>query len=311
MFPAPQTRSGLVQPKLITVPNQQWYSNCWAPELGLFCAVALNGAASAQIITSRNGINWTARTSAVAVQWLGVCWSPKLRLFAAVAATGTAAQQIMTSPDGITWTSRTAPNVVQHASICWSDEIGFVAVALNAAAAQAVVKSIDGITWTNGTAVIASGTWRYVCWSPKLRKFCAVGDTLTPRSMTSSDGVNWVSGNIDASKSWKSVCWSERLGLFVAVGTSAIATSKDGTVWVNRFTNTQAFYNVCWAPERNLFLAVVDGAGAVKAATSSDGVNWRLISTPSASQIWRHTAWSPKLGRFASVSQSSNALVCI
>jgi hypothetical protein len=312
-FPRSPVRSGMVEPRLVTLPNFQWYSNCWSPELGLFCAVALNGTVTQQIITSRNGINWTARTSPAAIQWLDVCWSSKLRLFAAVAATGIAAQQIMTSPNGITWQSRTAPNTVQHASICASDEFGFVAVTLNATAAQSVVRSVDGITWTNGTAVIDTGTWRGVCYSPKLRKFCAVSDTTATRSMTSIDGgLTWIGGNLDTSKAWKSVCWADSLGMFVAVGTSAIATSIDGTTWVNQFTsNAQPFYDVCWMPERNTLFAIIDGGGTTKAATSSDGVNWRLITTPSPNQTWRHSAWSPKLGRLVSVSQGTSGLVSI
>jgi hypothetical protein len=61
---------------------------CWSAELGLFAAVANTGTGN-RVMTSPDGIVWTARSSAADNGWLSVCWSAELGLFAAVANTGT------------------------------------------------------------------------------------------------------------------------------------------------------------------------------------------------------------------------------
>ena len=43
--------------------DNEWYSVCWSPELGLFAAVAYSGTGN-RVMTSPDGINWTSRVSA-------------------------------------------------------------------------------------------------------------------------------------------------------------------------------------------------------------------------------------------------------
>jgi hypothetical protein len=61
---------------------------CWSPEAGLFVAVANTGTGN-RVMTSPDGITWTARTSAADNQWHSVTWSPEAGLFVAVAYSGT------------------------------------------------------------------------------------------------------------------------------------------------------------------------------------------------------------------------------
>jgi hypothetical protein len=68
--------------------NNNWVAISWAPELGLFAAVASSGTSN-RVMTSTNGTSWTIRTSAADNSWTGIAWAPKLGLFAAVASTGT------------------------------------------------------------------------------------------------------------------------------------------------------------------------------------------------------------------------------
>ena len=75
--------------------DNQWRSITWAPELGLFAAVANTGTGN-RVMTSPDGITWTIRTSAVDNQWFFITWAPELGLFAAVAFTGTG-NRVMTS----------------------------------------------------------------------------------------------------------------------------------------------------------------------------------------------------------------------
>ena len=104
-----------------TLPvSTYWYSVCWSPELGLFCAVA--GGPSTIAATSPDGIIWTQRTLPASAEWYSVCWSPELGLFCTVAVGPSTIAA--TSPDGITWTQRTLPTSANWHSICWSSELG-------------------------------------------------------------------------------------------------------------------------------------------------------------------------------------------
>jgi photosystem II stability/assembly factor-like uncharacterized protein len=101
---------------------------------GLYVAVGDEG----HVITSLNGINWTARTSGTSEQLLGVAWEG---VFVAVGSNRT----VLTSLDGTTWTPQTAPagmgsflNAVAH------DGREFVAVS----SGQAIMTSPDGAAWT-------------------------------------------------------------------------------------------------------------------------------------------------------------------
>ena len=79
----------------VSAEDNEWYSVCWSPELGLFCAVARTGVGN-RVMTSPYGFDWTIRVSAEDNNWYSVCWSPELGLFAAVATSGTGTR-VMTS----------------------------------------------------------------------------------------------------------------------------------------------------------------------------------------------------------------------
>jgi hypothetical protein len=75
--------------------DNNWTSVAWAPELGLFVAVANTGTGD-RVMSSPDGINWTSRSSAADNNWQSVAWSPELGLFVAVAITGTG-DRVMTN----------------------------------------------------------------------------------------------------------------------------------------------------------------------------------------------------------------------
>ena len=61
---------------------------CWSKEVGLFVAVAVTGTGN-RVMTSPDGVTWTARSSAADYAWVSVCWSKEVGLFVAVAVNGT------------------------------------------------------------------------------------------------------------------------------------------------------------------------------------------------------------------------------
>ena len=67
--------------------DNDWRAVCWAPEIGLFCAVAATGTGN-RVMTSPDGVTWTIRTSAADNVWSSVFWAPELGLFCSVASTG-------------------------------------------------------------------------------------------------------------------------------------------------------------------------------------------------------------------------------
>jgi hypothetical protein len=298
-------------------PNaQKWMSVCWSSALSLFCAVAYDGAVGVQVMTSPDGITWTAQTSAFANRWNEVCWSPELNLFCAVGDTGLVTQQIMTSPNGTAWTSRTSPNAQAWHCICWSPELGmFCALAFDGVAANQVMTSPDGINWTARTSSTFR-TWTSVCWSPALMLFVAVasdaGAGAASQVGTSPDGIVWTMRAAAAAQTWISVCWSPELSMFVAVAADgSVMSSTNGTAWTTRTAaSASVWYCVRWIAELKIFvaIAVAPGAGTSAMMASENGIYWFLIPEFSAGVLggnaWRGLGWSPELGRLAAVADA-------
>jgi hypothetical protein len=203
-----------------TQTSQPWSAITWSPALGIFCAVASGGTAGIRVMTSPDGINWTAQSSIASPDgpWREITWSETLGLFVAVAQGNTSggSHQVMTSPDGINWTSRT---------------------------------SADGNQW-----------WTGVTWAPELNRFVAVSagtntdggiGVTSNRVMTSPDGTTWTLQTDAGARTWRCVRWNG--ALFVAVANSGadtaderVMTSPDGFVWTERVTNDNGWQGLVW-----------------------------------------------------------------
>jgi hypothetical protein len=278
-----------------------WRAIEWSPSLGLFAAVAF--ASADRVMTSPDGITWTARTAAEANGWRGIAWSPSLGLFAAVSTDGV--NRVMTSPDGITWTARAAAEANSWRGIAWSPTLGlFVAVAMDGT--NRVMTSPDGITWTARAAALARA-WFDVVWSPERGLFVAVANesgVAGSSVMTSPDGVTWTTRTaIDSN--WTSVAWggqANTTGMFVAVGDSGIAMrSSDGMSWTQCvIPEGNTWRDVAWSPGINAFVAVAI-TGTNRVMSSPDGVTWTARAAAEANS-WQALAWSPALGLFAAAS---------
>ena len=244
---------------------------CWSPELQLIVACGAFTGSSQQIVTSPNGITWTARNTTAGYTYRSVVWSPQLSLFVAVGGAGnnsdqSGLQRIITSNDGITWTARTSPT---------------------------------------------DNLWRWVCWSAPLNRFVAVSPQFATggvgadiRAMYSNDGITWVSSNIPLDV-WSAVGWVDELGLFIATGTNNIATSVDGINWVLRSVPlSSGFQSFSWSNE--LGLAVVSSSTGV-IITSPDGINWTQRTTPVAltGANLSGNVWNSQLGVFLLTSVNS------
>ncbi|GAB3034168.1 hypothetical protein GCM10027185_40020 [Spirosoma pulveris] len=133
---------------------------------GLFVAVAGDG--TNRVMTSPDGITWTARTAAENNSWYSVTYGNGQ--FVAVAGDGT--KRVMTSPDGITWTARTASENNQWNGVTYGSG-QFVAVASNGTnqvmtssggPSVSIAPSSQTITSGSSVTLTASGATSYT-WS--------------------------------------------------------------------------------------------------------------------------------------------------
>jgi hypothetical protein len=236
---------------------------------GLFVAVAYDG--SYQVMTSPDGVTWTARTAAAANGWLSVTYGNGL--FVAVTNRGT--NRVMTSPDGVTWTAQSAAQQNDWYSVTYGNGL-FVATANGT---NRVMTSPDGVTWTARTAA-AANTWWSVTFGNGL--FVAVAYDGSHRVMTSPDGVTWTARTAAAANSWASVVYGN--GLFVAVadsGSNRVMTSPDGVTWTAHTGVASNWNSVAFG--NGLFVAVAyDGSNRVmtSALLSAPATPTSLVATP-------------------------------
>jgi len=132
--------------------------------------------AATAVMTSPDGVTWTARSATEANDWISVTYGNGK--FVAVASSGT--NRVMTSADnGASWTARSAAAATVWKSVTYGNGV-FVAVA--SSWSNSVMTSTDGEIWTARSAVEAS-TWRSVVYANGL--FVAVASGGTNRVMTS------------------------------------------------------------------------------------------------------------------------------
>jgi hypothetical protein len=123
----------------------------WSSALNLFVAVA-----NAAIMTSPDGITWTARTVPNDSSWSSVVWAPEMGVFIIVGSSGTA-QRVATSSDGINWTQQSTPGAGAWYGVAWSPSLG-VAVAVGDTTGTIQVMSnaavqYDALTGVTGIVV--------------------------------------------------------------------------------------------------------------------------------------------------------------
>ena len=241
---------------------------------GTFVAVSVDG--TNRVMTSSDGITWTAR-SVPASSWTSVTYGNGV--FVAVAGFGT--DRIMTSPDGITWTPR-GSSTDSWDAIAYGNNT-FVAVGMST---NRVMTSTDGITWTNRTVPTGIQQWKSVTWGNN--KFVAVSGTgFNDRVMTSADGVTWTYAQAIHNGNWSSIAYGNNT--FVATATSFggggsmdyVMTSSDGITWTARTAAAAVGWNAV-AYGGGKFVAVTS-SGSNRVMTSTDGITWAAHTAADAS----------------------------
>lgn len=235
-------------------------------------AVANDGTGD-NVMTSPDGITWTAQTSAADNGWGGITYGGGL--FVAVGSTG-GSNQVMTSPDGVTWTLQTSAGS-GHA---WYNVTygGGLFIAVSSSPGNSVMTSPDGITWTMRSLPTPKDLTDVV-YGDGL--FVAVsGSGPDNQVMTSPDGINWTSRTASSDATWYSIAYGN--GLFVATSTSNIVmTSPDGINWTDQTALSGHWYDVIYA--EGLFVAA-SISSTYQIMTSPDGITW--TGKTSANNNW-------------------------
>jgi hypothetical protein len=269
------------------------------------------------ILTSNDGITWTASESAnsvfkianspigvisgaIDVAWNGSIW----------VAAGVGKNAIATSKDGITWkASKSAnsifkfasanpfgpKNLVECSGVAWNGKLW---VAASTVGNNVIGTSKDGITWTasksaNSIFKIPGGDGPNgavdVAWNGKLWVAVGLGKNAVA---TSKDGKTW-----KASKSansvfsilveedifmaeCSSVAWNGSLWVAASVAKNAIGTSKDGITWTAS-KNANSIFKIPGA----------EASGAVDVAWNGSlwvavGVGKNTIATSKDGKTW-------------------------
>jgi len=136
------------------------------------------------IITSPDGITWTARVSNVIGGLKSITWGNNL--FVAVGNNGWSAGVILTSPDGITWTSITSGTANFLNGVAWGNN-QFVAISPAAfSKLSTIISSTNGSTWSTGNSGSTYDLYNIV-WGNNC--FIAVGLSGTILTTASSSSV--------------------------------------------------------------------------------------------------------------------------
>lgn len=250
--------------------------------------------ASPDTLPIGTALSWVTE-SMPAYDWRKVVWAPELGLFCALNITGGAAgASIATSPDGVTWTGQTTPGTDNlSAHLCWNGT-QFLAGVL-ATPWDKVMTSPDGVNWTLHTATIDTANLDLgeCVWAPALGYYIASRHANHGAGpwMTSGDGLAWtdrLAGGTPTASNLGSLCWSDELRLAVGIMDQLVVYSSDGITWhygtapANSSIGNTNPSCVIWVRELGLFIQAGRFNDGVEKgiATSTDGANWTLRSTP-------------------------------
>ena len=217
-----------------------------------------NGFAS--ILTSPDGIAWTAAPDTTSKNLRGIAFSPTLWIACGEDET------ILTSADGITWLPQTVPpppppNPRRLLSDVAYGGGKYVAVG----GAGKIIVSSDAISWSDATTVPIQAFLQSVAYGGG--KFVAVGVSGT--IMHSADGLVWTAASAGTSTFLNRVTYAN--GLFVIIGQGGtIITSPDAANWTQRTSGTAS-------PLRSIEFAdtrFIVGGDSGTILGSDDGITW-------------------------------------
>ncbi|GGC39442.1 hypothetical protein GCM10011386_34390 [Parapedobacter defluvii] len=282
------------------IPGSEWALRTPAPEglwnsvaygNGLFVAASYGG--TNRIMTSPDGVNWTAQVVPENNAWQDITFADGK--FVAVAQDGT--NRVMTSTDGIHWEAHAAAEDRSWRSVTYGNG-KFVAVAFEGGEGNHVMISENGTDWTS--VLGHKGYWLSVTYGAG--QFVALSTFGSNYIMTSADGENWTVQNPGAMGQWAAVTYGA--DRFVAVSSDGnVMISTDGVNWSGQTAHAGIWMDITYGDGQ--FVAVSRG-GDNQVMTSPDGTDW-TVQTPAVTSIWAGITNSN--GLFVAVSRSAPSVM--
>jgi hypothetical protein len=220
-------------------PSRTWVSVTFGN--GIFVAVCSNS--TQQVMTSPDGITWTAKTTPQTnTPWRDVAYGNGL--FVATASSGTR-RFMFSSDDGESWNLCSTVVNKTFNSIAFGQGV-FLAV-INAFDTKAYY-SEDGDTWTALTASFTS--------APLLEVYYANGTFVALKSVGSnlmtlaSINDSWAENTTIGSQVWKSIAYGSGRWVIVANTETVIASSPDLIGWVAETSAATSLSTVVYGSDK-------------------------------------------------------------
>jgi hypothetical protein len=317
---APAMADGTTWTPIEVEPNA-WRSVAYGN--GLWVAVAESG--TDRVMTSPDGISWTARAAAEASAWRSVAYGNGL--WVAVANTGT--NRVMTSEDptctlagGATscWTASAALNGRQWRSVAYGNGL-WVAVADVGTDTDRVVTSPDGLNWTvssTGDEPEDRREWTGVAfgggvWVVSDRRLAAkVITSSNPACSTAPCWTvvdpNWtaVASSPTDRRLTRSVAFGD--GVWFGVGRAALRSTDSGVTWTgSEFGTTPDWASVAYG--NGVWVAVADGGTSRVLRSADAAITWTGVDVGDglAGNAWQSVAYGD--GVWVAVASSGTNLV--
>lgn len=298
--PGPPPPAPMVWSAIEAAENNGWQSVAHGLDgIGnpLWVAVA-NSGTSNRVMTSVDGLTWTART-AEERGWVSVAYGSNRWVAVANRPFTPPNDLAMTSTDGTTWTQLTdIPGVGVWEGVAFGNSL-WVAVANNDP--NNLMTSSNGTDWT----LRAQAGFRLLSVAFGNSLWVAVG--RSGKVLTSADGTTWSEQTATDGVTADLSSVSRGGGLWVAVGTNTVITSPDGITWTAR---TAAESNQ-WASvahgtddDGDPLWVAVSPDGDNRVMTSPDGITWTARMAPEQNQ-WRSVAYDGN-GVFVAVASSGD-----
>lgn len=266
---------------------------------GNFVAVSTSATINQRVLTSSDGLSWTANADTDGSGGSGLIrGSTNFAMFQG--SPNTCAY----SSDGVIWFVSTTSSVLVRyiTGFAYGNGIMMGAASFDGGSGFWITTSSDeGVNWTDksgglsfpGTNGLAYGnvggttpTW-------------VISTANFPNSLlySTNNGTSWSIATNPSGSGFRAVSYDDTLGLFVALGDSNKAVySSDGVTWyVGSITGNFTWSSI--TPCNGGFVAVANsGTGVNRSAFSSDGINWNLIPT-TGTYSWSCITYSQGLDR--------------
>ncbi len=225
----------------------------WSEQQGLFVATGNPGDDSVRVITSPDGVVWSAESTPwdSSTAFVNIpAYSPDLDMWV-ITGKKSGGDNLLTSPDGSAWTSLLASTTTQTYAVCWSDTLsGFV---VSSASGQ-IMLSTDGVSFpTVGSTGFVNSYWLQEAEQTLFVFGNNVG--LTRTIYQSDDAITWENNPtapFNGSGSGYGAAYNHAKRRIVAVGDgAAVGLARVGTPVVSGPASP------LWRP----FVADLSGAG--------------------------------------------------